>query len=322
MSTNATTSSSSSGMPASSPLTAIFQSKYDEFCDDLGVTFPELSNQIKDAYLLSPENRIIQYVEKVLPHTGPERDASNCPGEVLPGVILTETLWAQLSKNNKKVIQEYLTILSLCSLYDSAKEHIFDISGNRLPFGKEWSQSFMNEWKSKLNGTNFAEISGKIADFFKDPGSFPTLPEKFMKGHIMKLAMEIVQEFKPEDFGITEEKAKDLNSVENAFQLMMEMYTKDSSKIMNAIQRVVKRLASKFQNGEIRPEQIVHEAEELISSMSDNPAIVELMETFRDAFGMADMTTMRAAGREGDARRNLVKERLKKKLEAKKAAGK
>jgi hypothetical protein len=180
----------------------------------------------------------------------------------------------------------------------------------------------MDEWKSKLNGTNFAEISSKIADFFKDPGSFPKLPEKFMKGHIMKLAMEIVQEFKPEDFGITEEKAKELNSVENAFQLMMEMYTKDSSKIMSAVQRVVKRLASKFQNGEIRPEQIVHEAEELISSMGDNPAIVELMETFRDAFGMADMTTMRAAGREGDARRNLVKERLKRKLEAKKAGGK
>jgi hypothetical protein len=72
--------------------------------------------------------------------------------------------------------------------------------------------------------------------------------------------------------------------------------------------------------GEIRPQEIVAEAEEMMKTFSDNPAFVEMMESFRSMFGMEDMGMARQAGREGSARLAMVKERLKRKMEAKKGA--
>jgi hypothetical protein len=46
------------------------------------------------------------------------------------------------------------------------------------------------------------------------------------------------------------------------------------------------------------------------------------MESLKTAFGFEDMDMAKAAGKEGSARLSLVKERLRKKLEAKKAAQK
>jgi hypothetical protein len=73
-------------------------------------------------------------------------------------------------------------------------------------------------------------------------------------------------------------------------------------------------------SGEIRPQEIVAEAEELMKTFSENPAFVEMMETFRSLFGMEDMDVARSAGREGSARMAIVRERLRKKMEAKRAA--
>ena len=47
-----------------------------------------------------------------------------------------------------------------------------------------------------------------------------------------------------------------------------------------------------------------------------------MMESFRSTFGMDDPDLAREAGRDGDARRNLVKERLRKKMDAKKSGKK
>ena len=75
--------------------------------------------------------------------------------------------------------------------------------------------------------------------------------------------------------------------------------------------------------GEIRPDQIKLEAEELIKEFSGNGAFVEMIEAMRNTFGaMDDPDLARDMGRDGDARRNLVKERLRKKMEAKKAGKK
>lgn len=315
-------SSASTSTPSASPLASVFQKKYNEFCEDLGAACPEFGSSLNIAYLLSPEERLGQYIEKVLPHCGPDRDSNACPGEVLPGIVFTEKIWGSLSENNKKAIQGHLNILSMCALYDSARSQIFGDDDTKSTFSKEWSETFMKDWKSKMGSTDFDEISKKLGDFFKDPNMLPKFPEHLMNGHIARLAKEIVSELDPSEFGFDEETMKNVNNVEGAFQAMMNIYTRDPTKIMSSVQRVVKRLASKFQSGEIRPDQIAHEAEELMKSMGDNPALMELMETFRGTFGMMDMEQMRSVGREGDARRNIVRERLRKKLDAKKAGKK
>lgn len=311
-----------SGTPNNTPLATVFQSKYSEFCEDLGAACPEFGSCLNEAYLLGPEERLGRFVDEVLPHCGPDRDPAACPGKVLPGVVMTPAIWNALSENNKKAIQGHLNILSMCALYDSAREHIFNNDGTKTPFAKEWTQTFMKDWQSKMGSTDFEEISKKLGDFFKDPSALPTFPEHLMNGHIARLAKEIVSELDPKEFGFDEETMKNIQSVEGAFQAMMSIYSRDPTKIMASVQRVVKRLASKFQNGQIRPDQIAQEAEELMKAMSDNPAMVELMESFRGMFGMMDMDTAKAVGREGEARRNIVRDRLRKKLEAKKAAGK
>ena len=56
-----------------------------------------------------------------------------------------------------------------------------------------------------------------------------------------------------------------------------------------------------------------------MKEFSENTSFVELLESFRTMFDMKDMGVARQAGREGSARLSIVKERLKKKLDSKKA---
>jgi hypothetical protein len=57
-----------------------------------------------------------------------------------------------------------------------------------------------------------------------------------------------------------------------------------------------------------------------MKEFAGNTDLVGMMESLKSAFGFEDMDTAKAAGREGSARLSAVRERLKKKLEAKKNA--
>ena len=48
-------------------------------------------------------------------NASPQRDTSACPGCVLPGVTISSTVWNELSEGSQKAIQEYLTLLTMCS---------------------------------------------------------------------------------------------------------------------------------------------------------------------------------------------------------------
>jgi hypothetical protein len=87
------------------------------------------------------------------------------------------------------------------------------------------------------------------------------------------------------------------------------------------VKKIGKRLQDKIMSGQIKPQEIANEAEELMKIFSENPAFVEMMETFRSMFGMEDPDLARQAGREGSARLAIVRDRLRKKLEARKAGG-
>lgn len=302
-------------------LRTIFDQKYEEFTADLLGTLPELTAVIQTAQALSKDERFGQFVEGVLPHAGPGRDGKQNPGTVLPGVTIPEALWGTLSDGSKKAIQEYLTLLSFCALTSGAK-HSMDLSGNPT---RAWMDDFMKSWKDKMESVDFESMSKKLADMMggMSPDKFPKIPERLLKGHLAKLAEELVKEFKPEDFGLDTE---ELRAVDNdpgrAFQLLSEIYTKRPEVLQKAIQRVATRLQDMIKRGKIRPDQIAAEAEELMKEFTGNTAFVEMMESFRSTFGMEDPDLAREAGQEGTARRNIVKDRLRKKLEAKQAAKK
>jgi hypothetical protein len=297
------------------PFNDIFQKRYNEFAMELKATIPEMSVVIDKAYRLSNADRISKFTELVLPSCNPSRDPSQTPGYVLPEVMITQDLWSSLSDKSQNAIQEYLRILSFCCMYENSKTE-----NGEMPKMNEWTETFLNSWKEKLSGMDFDNLSKKLADMIAGmgPSSFPKMPDRLLKGHLAKLAEELIKEFKPEDFGLTEEELSACDShPARAFELLTEVYTKKPHLLQKAIERIARRLQEKIKRGELRPEQIAAEAEELMKGFTENNAFTELMKNFKNVFSMQDPEVARRAGRPEEARLNMVKERLRKKLDAK-----
>ena len=139
----------------------------------------------------------------------------------------------------------------------------------------------------------------------------------------MQLAEEIVRELKPEEFGLDPETVKQCEAdPSKAFEILMQTTMKNPERLQHAMKRIIKRLQEKFQRGEFRPQDLAAEAEEMMKEFSENPAFVEMMESMRRTFGFEDMESARASGQEPTARMAIVRDRLRRKLEAKKQAKK
>jgi hypothetical protein len=221
------------------PLDSIFNSKYDEFLINIREVFPELSSQLDATAALTAEQRIAEFRTQVLPVAGNyKRDVSTNPGVILPGVTLTDDLWASISETSKKSIQEYLTLLAFSVMLDGTD-----------PFGEESKaafEEFTATWKDRMSNVDFSSFTDKFASLFgmKD-GAMPSLPEKFLKGHLAKLAEEMMRDFKPEDFGLdVEELKKYEKEPAKAFEMLMRVYTTNPGVIQKSIQKIGKRLQS------------------------------------------------------------------------------
>jgi hypothetical protein len=303
-------------------LDSIFNEKYTEFCDDLIGTYAEKENEIRQARGLTERERMNRFRTEVLPSAGnPNRNSTVSPGVVLPGVKIEDQHWATFSPQTQKAIQEYVTLLSFtCMFGDSQNPFAGDLSGNG---GKAWMDEMMNQWKDKLNKVDFKSLTEKMMHLFGEGSSAFKIPEKMLKGQLAKLAEELVREFKAEDFGLSAEQLKETDAnPQKAFELLMNIYTQRPEILQNAMKRIAKRLQDKVRRGELRPQELAAEAEEMMKEFTGNPAFVELMESFRSAFGFEDQDVARAAGRDGDGRLALARQRLRAKLEKKKNAKK
>jgi len=305
----------------------IFDTKYVEFAKDLLATCPELEVQIKAALALETDARKSEFKKQVLTSCSPRRNGEKCPDYVLPGVTMPQEVWSSLSDKSKTAIQEYMTILSFTFLIDAGTSG--DISGS--DWTADWAKTMMDDMKDKMGSIDFAAMSAKIASLFGSMGGpgaadgtgprFPELPKKFLNGQIAKLAEEIVQGLKIEDFGIDPEILKSSgNDPTKALHLIMEVLMKNPQGLQTTIQKLSKKIQQKIQSGALRPSELVAEAEELMKTFSENPQFVSLMESFRQSFGAFNPEVARRTNREGEYRLNLVQERLRKKLAEKNAA--
>ena len=299
---------------------SVFQTKYDEFAKELLETFPELAIAIRAALALTPLERLQQFQAsvKVTPA------ATDPIGAVLPGVVLDPAIWASLSASNQTVIWEYVRLLSMCCFLEGFGTP--DAAG-----GKGWMDEVMGSWKEKLGKVDFEGLLKKFSGIFSFGSDvsgnsgfkMPKLPERFLKGQLAKLAEEIVKDIKPEDLGLTAETMAECEkSPSRAFDILVQLFTKNPAAIQDMVKKIGKRLQQKIQSGAIRPQEIAKEAEELMKEFAGNTDMVSMMESLKSTFGFEDMDMAKAAGKEGSARLSLVKERLRKKLEAKKAAQK
>lgn len=311
-------------MAASTASTSdIFQTKYDEYAEELLATFPELETQIRSAIALDEKERLLRWQAEVR-----ATYAATNPGTILPGVKISDSVWATLSTATQGAIMEYIRLLSMCCLFELG----VDASG-ASGVSQKWMEDAMNEWKTKLESVDFESLMGKFSSFFKTDTSgadasgspFPKLPEKFLKGQIAKLAEEIVRDIKPEDLGLTPEVMEECEkSPSRAFDILIQLFTKNPAIIQTTIQRIGKRLQQKVQSGAIRPQEIAHEAEELMKEFASNSEFGDLLGSLKGmfgGFGDDDDFSFPAAGGDGNARLAVVKQRLRRKAEAKKAAG-
>ena len=294
----------------SSSLKEIFDTKYFQFATELKGALPELSEVIGKALGIPSEDRQRIFTEFVLKTVSPTRDTKLCPGLVLPGVRITDELWSQLSAKSKSAIQEYLSLLSFCCMYEGIKNPLEGA-------GREWFDGFTKTWRDKMSEVDFSGLSEKIAELMKNlgPDNLPKMPERLLKGHLAKLVEELVREFKPEDFGLTaEELAACDKDPAGSFKLITDVYSNNPGVLQNAIKRIAKRLQTMIQNGQLRPEQIAAEAEELMKDFSGDGAFADLLKNFHTMFGAKELNVSRKTGNDGGARAEIVKERLRKKL--------
>jgi hypothetical protein len=319
--------------------TSVFQTKYNEFVEDLLGALPEYTQQIQAAKVLDEPTRLNRFQEEVkinntfnLAESG--EDIGKNPGKVLPGVEISDAVWASLSENTHKAIWEYVRILSICCFMEAGFSE-----NSKTP---DWMNDAMKDMKEKLEGVDFQNIIKKFMTFFKSAGEggqegakpeglpagfeklfengFPKLPERFLKGHMAKLAQEIVKDIKPEDLGITPEMVEECEkNPSRAFDILFQVFGNNPGIIQKTVQKVGKRLQQKFMSGAINPQEIAREAEELMKEFAGNGNFVDMMEGIKGAFGFGDMDIARQAGREGSARLAMVKDRLKKKASEKEA---
>jgi hypothetical protein len=292
-----------------SDLQVTFQKKYDEFAADLKGTFPEIDLELACAAALKVPESINRYYTEVYRKHAKMTAEMVCPGVILPGVAIEPSMWATVSAKTRKSIYEYVSILDLCAAYEKG------LGGN----DKDWAEEIMNQWKSRLDQVDINSLADKFKDMFGGSGGMPKLPEKFLKGKLAKLAEDMVKEFNPEDFGLRPE---DLAQVEKepsrAFEILMKATSTNPAMLQTAMTRVGKKLQMKIQRGELKPEELAAEAEELMNEFQTHPAFAEMMKAFKSAFSFEDPAAARASGRDDQARLNLVRERLRAKLAAKK----
>ena len=125
---------------------SVFQMKYSEFADDLLGALPEYTSQIESAKRLSSDARLTRFQQEVKTSRTFDGDVENTdknPGNVLPGVEISDSVWASLSQNTKKAIWEYVRILSICCFMEAG------FSEDSKP---SWMDDAMNDMKKKLEG--------------------------------------------------------------------------------------------------------------------------------------------------------------------------
>lgn len=303
---------------------AIFQKKYIEFCDDLIGAYPEMLEQITVAKNLTEDDKINRFRNEVLTVNLPNRNPDINPNMVLPDVKIENNIWLSFSNNTRKAINEYITLLSFCCMFNDNKTPWSEQEQGQKGTNK-WMDEMMNQWKDKLNTIDFKSLSEKIMKMMGGTGDGTgtgtgtfNIPKRLLKGQLAKLAEELIKEFKPEDFGLTPEQIADSETnPSRSFELLMQIYTQKPELLQNAMKRIAKKLQDKVRKGELKPKDLAAEAEEMMKEFTDNPAFVELMETFRTTFGFEDKETAQAAGRDGENRLSIARARLRTKLENK-----
>ena len=314
---------------------ATFDSTFTQFLDDLSGTFPEFAGAIATARTATDKQAtFLATWSPLTSDVAAKRDALFTAEGValIPGARLTATLWSEISGTTRDALWKYISSLLLLAAAESKKE-MWDLSGfahdmeemmKNLKAADGESPAMMKELFEKLGemakGMGMPDLSGPAGTAAGTgtggaAGKGFKIPERLFKGHIAKIAEELVKEFKPEDFGISPELLTS-DDPARVFTYLQEVFTKKPEMLMAAAQKIAKRIQAKFQRGEIKREDIIREAEELMAEFSENEAFSSMFGSLSEMMKGNEKET----GQDGSARLRETRERMRKKQAEKAAA--
>jgi hypothetical protein len=309
-----------------------FKQVYVQYLSEMGLTFPELE-KATDLALKKGHVDFSMSVAPILSKIA-SRDGSiftKTGVEIAPGVVLTAKLWKEAGKGTQKAIWDYLSSLVLLASYEQRNSTddfagVFDISGAEADL-KKMFQDLGDQFSSKTF-SGFFEGMKEAAENFKEKfgatmgvsGELPPIPERLFKGHIAKIAEEMAKDFNPEDFGIPAEMLES-NDTGKIFEYLQTVFTQKPELLMAGAKKIANRIQDKLKRGEVRREDLIKEAEELMGEFQNNPMFKEIFEQLGASLKGAEGLGGGGAGTESE-RRRVVQERLRKKMEAKKNAKK
>jgi hypothetical protein len=317
------------------------------FCVELTATFPELETAIRHAATkVTPAifwSGWRGHLEILRARDFAALQAAR-RGLLVGPVVLTPTLWGELSAATQGAIWRYLRTLALeaamegAEIDDAAMGVLMDILMEERGSSEaeaEVAEAVMDEARENLNPL-LERLRGMMAAAAADASggaatdasgvSFPPLPEipdRLKNGRIARLAQDLARQFNPAEFGIDPAMLTGDDPMV-VLQRLAELYQRDPSQMIRGAQQMAERIKRQILGGSLDRDGLIAEAREFVELFRDHPLFKEPIAKFEGlmgAGGLAEMFSGSGAGAgSGSERLRRVQERLRKKTAAKAAA--
>lgn len=295
-----------------------------DFTNDLTVTFPEYAPIINK--LASKTEQVFKHCSKIYPERFFDilyqnadifKEESEVNTEFIPGIVFKHLWTCDITDNTRNAIWKHLQLV------------LFSIIGtleNKEAFGNTaalFDNIDQEDFKSKLEET-LGKIQEAFGDTDKSNSTSTELPtaenvqehmESLLGGKLGKLAQEIA-----------EETASDLNiDMENTsnMQDVFSKLLKNPTKLMGLVKNVGDKLDTKLKSGEIKESELLAEAGEMMNRMKNMPGM-DNIQSMLSKMGMPSNAKLDLNAMESKLNQNMktakMKERMKKKLDEKKAS--
>jgi hypothetical protein len=304
------------------------------FCAEMRLTFPELGAQIDRVTMLTAEQfwRSWQSNLNILVERDFKKLNDERRGILVVPLLMTPTLWSEISEATQGAIWRYLRTLILEAALELNMETIDNektahlmaiLSEERLEAGGKEAEaetaellenaaSHLKPLFERLKGFmgSAADLSG-LADI-----PMPEIPERLRTGRIARLAEEMAKQFKPEEFGI-DPKLLEGDNVEEILKRLAELYQRDPTLLMTGARRVAERIKKQIMGGSLNRDDLIAEAKEYVELFKNHPLFKEAIDKFQ---GLGDLSEMFGGGGSSapSERLRAVQERLRRKMAARK----
>lgn len=163
------------------------------------------------------------------------------------------------------------------------------------------------------------EGEGKDKEAEKESIPIPDLPEHLKNGRLMKLAKDLAQQFRPEEFGIDSTIVSNQN-IEEVLRHLAEMYQRDPTPLISGAKNMAERIRKQVLGGSLKPDEIITEAREIISLLKDHPLFKDAISKFEELVGEDGLTGMFGGNKSAPSERlRATQERMRRKLAARQA---